>query len=229
MNQCVHQTIFDAESGEIVCTECGMVLETILEDAPAHTEERRSLYHQLALGSDPKDAQRFRPRIRTDKPRDPSEFSNLCDQLRLPGLVTREAWRIYVKLRNLKCRTRARCALFSIFTACRYYGCGISDEQIRDAIPLALGVRNVPPLRKTLFAFDDIIKTDIARGSAYYLNVEVASVQDRFTCMKDLDKFKMLANEYYRSLPGNAKSRAKKAVTKTLAKMGVYDIPYGYA
>lgn len=224
MNQCMHQTIFDAESGEIVCTKCGMVLETIPEDAPAHVEERRSLYHQLALGSDPKDAQRFRPRIRTDKPRDLSEFSNLCDQLLLPGPVKREAWRIYVKLRSLKCRTRARCALFSVFTACRYYGCGVSEERIRDAIPLALGVRNVPPLSNALFAFSDIIKTDIGRGSVYYLNVEMASVQDGFTCMKDLDKFKMLANEYYRSLPGNAKSRAKKAVAKTLAKMGVYNI-----
>lgn len=215
----MHQTIFDAESGETVCTECGIVLEPIPEDVPVHSEGRRSLYHQMMLGSDPKDVQRFRPRIRTDKPRDLSEFSNLCDQLQLSGPVTREAWRRYVKLRNLKCRTRARCALFSVFTACRYYGCGVSEERIRDAIPLALGVQNVPPLGKTLLAFSNIIKTDADRRSAYYLNVEMTSVRDRFTCMKDLDKFKMLANEYYRSLPGNAKSRAKKAVAKALDKM----------
>ena len=222
MNQCAHQTIFDAESWETVCIKCGMVLGTILEDAPAHAEERRSLYHQTTLGSEPKDAQRFRPRIRIDNPRDLSEFSNLCDKLRLPGPVKREAWGIYVKVRNLKCGTRAKCALYSVFVACRDFGCGVSEKQMRDAIPLALGVRNVPTLSKALFAFDDIIKTDTARRSAYYLNVEVASVQDRFPCMKDFNKFGMLAKEHYRSLPGNAKSRAKKAVDKALAKMGAY-------
>lgn len=227
MNQCIHQAIFDAESGEYVCTKCGMVLGTILEDAPAHAEERRSLYHQMILGGEPKDAQRFRPRIRTDNPRDLSEFSNLCDKLRLPGPVEGEAWDTYVRLRNPKCGTRAGRALFSIFKACRHFGCGVSEKRIRDAIPPALGVRNVPTLAKTLFAFGDIIKIDAARGSAYYLNVEVASVQDGFTCMKDFDKFRMLAKEYYRSLPGNARSRAKKAVAKALAKMGAYDRSQG--
>ncbi len=220
MNQCEHQTIVDAETGETVCTKCGMVLGTILEDAPVHSEERRSLYHQRTLGGEPKDAQRFRSRIRIDNPRDLSEFSNLCDKLQLPGFIKLEAWSIYVKLRNLECRTRAGCALYSIFVVCRYFGRGVSEKQIRDAIPLALGVQNVPTLVKTLFTFGDIIKIDPARRSAYYLNVEVVSVQDRFTCMEDFNKFRTLVEEYYRNLPGDAKSRAKRAVATTLAKMG---------
>ena len=220
MIKCSHEPIHDTETGEIVCTKCGMVLGTILEDAPVHSEDRRSLYHQRTLGGEPKDAQKFRPRIRINNPRDLSQFSNLCDKLQLPGFIKHEAWDIYVKARSIKCGTRAKCALYSIFVACRYFGRGVSEKQIRDAIPPALGVREVPTLLKALFAFGDIIKIDTARESAYYLNVEVASLQDRFS-VEDFNKFRTLAEEYYRSLPGDAKNRAKRAVTKALAKMEV--------
>ena len=220
MSKCAHEPIHDIKNGEVVCIKCGMVLGTIQEDAPVHSEDRQSLYHQAALGGDPRDAKKLKPYIRINSTKDLSEFSNLCDHLQLPDSVKREAWSIYLKLRSLKRHTRATCALYSVFKACYNFGCGISEGRIREAIPHALRVKNIPSLLKALFAFGDIAwKIGIStRRSTYYLNVETASMQDRFARREDFDLFKRLAQTHYQNLSGNDRSRAKRAVTKALSE-----------
>lgn len=227
MIKCAHEPIYDMKTGEVVCTKCGMVLGTILEDAPVHSEERRSLYHQRTLGSDPRDAKKLKPYIRINNNKNLSAFSNLCDQLQLPNVVKHEAWILYQKTREIEHHTRATCALYSVFTACRNFGCGIPEGRIRDAIPLALGVKNVPSTLKALIAFGDTTK-DIgaAKKSTYYLNAEIASVQGRFTRSEDSDLFKRLAQTHYQNLSGTARSRAKKAVAASLSEMRSRLRPY---
>ena len=218
MEKCPHETIADAETGEVACIRCGMVVDVLREDAPAHQESRLSLHQQKELGGDPQDAREFRPRIHDDSSRDLSEFSNLCDKLRLPDFAKREAWILYRKSRSLGRRTRAMCALYSVFAACRNSGHGVHEEQIRDAIRPALGVKNVPSILKTLVAFGG---TATRRPSLYYLNVEIASVQGKFTRREDFDSCKILAHRRYWRLSGNDRSRAKRAVAAALSEMGV--------
>lgn len=208
------------KTGEVVCTKCGMVIQVLSEDAPAHPEECLSLYHQRELGSDPRDAKKLKPYIRINSNKDLSAFSNLCDRLQLPDFVKHEAWILYQKTRKLERCTRATCALYAVYSACRNFGFVISEELIRDSIPHVLMVKNVPTTLKALVAFGDATK-DIgaAKKSAYCLNVEIASVQGRFTRREDFDLFKRLAQTHYQNLSGNARSRTKKAVAAALSEM----------
>ena len=224
MTECEHKTRVDVETGEVVCTKCGVVTGTLPEDAPARQESRLSLHHNMELGGDPKDAKRLKPRIYAGDSRDLSDISNLCGRLNMPDPASREAWNIYKTLRSLGCRPRAACALYAAFVACRNHECGIPVERIRDAIPYALEVESVPPLSRVFFALGVAARESgiaVRRPTLYYINVAVSSAQDRFAHVEDFDLFKNLARVFYGRLSGDSRSRAKRAVAIALAEMGV--------
>ena len=224
MTDCLHETVFDPETGEVACTKCGEVTGTLPEDAPACPGDSPSLYHGMALGGDPNDAKRLKPRIYAGDSRDLSEISDLCGRLNLPDPVSREVWGIYQTLRGLGCRPRAACALLSVFVACYNFACGVPVARIRGAIPFALEVKNVPPLPKTFCALGVTARENgitVRRGTLYYLSVAVSSAQDRFAHAEDFDLFKNLAGTFYRCLSGDERTRAKRAVAVALTEMGV--------
>lgn len=221
---CEHEKLAYAENGEVVCTKCGEVIGTMPEDIPARQESRLSLRHHMELGGDPNDAKRLKPRIYAGDSKDLAEISNLCGRLNLPDPVGREAWNIYGTLRSLGCRPRAACALFSVFVACYNFGYGVPVERIRGAITFALGVENVPPLSKALFALSATAKENgitIRRPTLYYINVAVSSAQGRFVHVEDFGMFQDLARAFYGCLSGDGQSRAKRAVAIALCEMGV--------
>lgn len=215
-----------AENGEVVCNKCGVVVrDAPSENALVPSESHLSLYHQMALGSDPQDTEEFRSNKLVYNSKDLSEFSNICAKLQLPGFIAFESWKSYEKLRHMRQYTRAMCALFSVFTACHNSGCGVPVEQIRDAIQCYMGVKRIPTLLKAfsvLCGAADEIGIIIKRPSDYYRHVAASSEQGRFEHAKDFDMFKELVTKFDQHLSGNARSRAKRAVAIALCEMGVY-------
>lgn len=227
---CAHGNPSDwmtTENGEIVC-RCGVVMEekTPAPAAPAQSASRPSLYHQVENGGDPKDMKAVNRKIHISNYHSSSEFSNICDKLGLKEFIRHRAWQTYHAFRSDTYYTRAKCAVLSIFQACREGGQSVSEGQIMEAVGSVLCVKKVPSALSVMSELHDDamrlgINTNEGHSSNYYLNLTVSSEQHRFCSPQDYDRFKMLVTNIYASMEGNNQSRAKKAVNMVLSEMGV--------
>ena len=221
--------VFKTQDGEYVCG-CGVVLqERLVEDAipttPSTSQRHVSLYHQLENGGDPKDMKVTNKKIHIQVSAT-SEFSNLCDKLQMPNFVQQRAWKIYHLLRTNTYYTRAKCAAFSIYIACRESGQAIDESQIREIIGIVLCVKNVPGMLNVISEIhEDALKlgidTNDGHSSLYYLNLVISAKQHLFADSLDYDRFKIRVMGNFQQLSGNHKNKAKRAVDIALCEMGV--------
>ena len=226
---CRHENPSDlvtTEAGEIVC-KCGVILEEkTLEAAYVQSASRPSLYHQVENGGDPKDMKVVNKKIHISNYNSSSEFSNICNKLDLKEFIRHRAWRIYHMLQSRTYFTRAKCATFSIFIACREGGQSVSEAQIMEAVRSVLCVKKVPSALHVISELHDDamrlgINTNEGHSSNYYLNLAVSSKQHLFDSPQDYDRFKMMVMNNFARLEGNNQSRARKAANIALSEMGV--------
>ena len=176
-------------------------------------------------GGDPKDMKVTNKKIHIQVSTT-SEFSNLCDKLQMPNFVQQRAWKIYNSLRSNTYYTRAKCAAFSVYIACRESGQAIDEEQIRDAIRFVLCIKNVPGMLNVISELhEDALKlgidTNDGHSSRYYLNLVISTKQHLFVDSIDYDRFKVRVMDNFKQLGGNHKNKAKRAVEIALCEMGL--------
>lgn len=155
-----------------------------------------------------------------------SEFSNICSKLDLKEFIRHRAWNIYHTLRSKTYFTRAKCAAFALYLACREGGQSVSESDIQDAVRATLCVKNVPRMLSLIYEMhDDAMKLGIdsnrGHSSSYYLNLAISSKQYLFRNTHDYDRFKVLVMNNFAHLNGNLQSRARRAAEMALSEMGM--------
>jgi len=226
-NACLHRDqsrIVPTPDGERVCM-CGVVLEErVVEPFVPSSHNRVSLYHRVEVGGSPQDMKVVNRRIHVYSPGS-SEFSNICGKLFMSESNQNRAWHIYKLLRSNSDFTRAKCAMFSIYVACREGGQPVDERQITDSVCSAFGVRQVPNMLGTIYELHDTalrfgIDSNKRHSPEYYLNVEMRHSQDCFDTYT-YGLFREVAAGKFAHLKGNPKNRARRAVAMTLCEMGV--------
>ncbi len=211
--------------GESVC-KCGVVLEEKMFDDSLVTQNSViPLYHQVENGCDPKDMKVVNKKIHIYSS-SASEFSNICSKLKLSNSIQQRAWKIYHLLRSKTYYTRAKCATFSIYVACRESSQAIDEMQIQEAVQSVLCVKNTPSMLSVISEIHDDalhlgINTNEGHSSSYYLNLAISRKQHLFADSRDYDRFKVRVMNNFSCLHGNHQNRARRAVDIALDEMGV--------
>ena len=217
--------IVTTDNGELVC-RCGVVLEEkMCEDVYRPSTYTPSLYHQVETGGNPRDMKVVNKKIHISNYRSSSEFSNMCSKLDLKEFVRHRAWRMYHVFRSKTYYTRAKCATFALYHACRECGQSVSERQIREAVLSTLCVRKVPSILSVIYEMSEDamrfgINTNEGHSSNYYLNLAISAKQHLFGDA-DYDRFKVLVMNNFAHLEGNNQNRARRAVEIALCDMGV--------
>ena len=211
--------------GELVC-RCGVVVcERLPDEGPAELPARVSLYHRVELGGSQTDAKRaVGRRVRTHAQAS-SEFSNICCKLGMPEFARLRAWSAYRKLRGRTDYTRAKCAMYSVYVACRAADFPVSEERVREAVLSVLCVRRAPTMLGVMSELHEDAEAlgldSGGRSPRFYLNLEISSAQGFFPDDGDFDRFRAAVVRLYRTLGGTRRSRARRAVRFALDSMAV--------
>ena len=211
--------------GEYVC-KCGVILEEkIPDEGITNVKGNISLYHQVENGGDPRDMQVVNKKLHIYSS-SASEFSNICNKLRLADFVRQRAWSIYHTLRTKTYFTRAKCAAFSIYVACRESSWPVKESQIRDAVRSILCVKNAPNMLSVISEMHEDamrigINTNDGHSSSYYLNLAISGKQHLFGDRVDYDRFHIRVMNNFAHLKGNHQNRARRAVDIALCEMGL--------
>ena len=229
-NGCAHNDplgIVQTREGEHVCG-CGVVLqertvEQFYQFATAPV--RVSLYHQVENGGSPVDMKVVNKRIHIHSAGS-SEFSNICGKLEIQDCIQGRAWHIYRMLRSHTDHTRAKCAAFAIFVACREGDRPTDESRIREAIRSVMCIKNIPGMLAVISELHEDAKrlgvdTNDGHSPQYYLNAEISKRQDLFWNPRKYDRFKSAARENFELLHGNSRSRARRAAVIALCEVGV--------
>lgn len=228
INACRHDKpsqIIATSDGEHVC-KCGVVLEEkIAVNHVVHPLSKMSLYHQLEKGGDPNDMKVVNRGIHIHTS-SVSEFSNICNKLGMPNFAQQRAWATYHKFRTRTYFTRAKCAMFSIYNACREAGLAVDEPQIKEAVVSTLGVKNTPSILSVMYELHEDaqkigIDTNKGHSSGYYLNLAISRKQNLFVDQVDYDRFKVRVMHHFGNLDGHHQKKAHRAVDMTLCEMGV--------
>lgn len=226
--ECRHEdpnSVIQTPEGERVC-RCGTVLEEKMYDEHTHTSQNRvSLYHQVENGGDPRDMKVINKKIHIYTS-NTSEFSNICDKLELHEFVKKKAWYIYRLFRRRTYHTKAKCAAFAVYIACRDNGQPVDEQQIRDVVGSALCVKRVPNMLNVISELHDDalhlgIDTNLGHSSKYYLNMAISKKQSLFGNPTDYDRFKAGVIDTFGLLGGNNQNKASRAVDIVLCEMGM--------
>lgn len=226
--ECLHEALSGrvfTDEGEVVCG-CGTVLEEgMLEESGPGPAYPLQLYHQLEKGGDPKDMKVVNPRLRVYRPQT-SDFSNICGRLNMPPSLQHAAWVIYDKLRKKTRHSRAKCALVAIFHTCRESELPISESQIQMAIRMALSVRKVPGLFRSMYEVNEVLQEigvehDPDHAPKYYLNLLMSDILPTIRDPADRDRFKMIAMKKFANLGGDYRKRARRAIDYAYVEMGL--------
>ena len=211
--------------GENVC-KCGVILEEkIPDDGEMNTNSCISLYHQVENGCDPKDMKVINKKIHIHTSSS-SEFSNICSKLMMPNFIQKRAWYIYDTLRVNTSFSRAKCATFATYVACREGGNPKTESQIQEAIRSILCVKNSPNILNVIYEMHDTafslgINTNEGHTSSYYLNLAISEKQHLFDDKMDYEQFTMRVKNSFVHLRGNYQNKAKRAVDVELLQMGL--------
>lgn len=224
---CAHdgRRLTETADGELVCG-CGVVVSERMPDAgAAELPARISLFHRVEMGGSQTDAKRaVGRRVHADAPVS-SEFSNICCKLGMPEFVRLRAWSAYSKLRGRTPHTRAKCAMYSVYGACRAADFPVSEERIREAVLSVLCVSRAPTMLAVLSELHEDARAlglDSGGGSTrFYLNLEISSAQKFFPDDADFARFREAVVRLHRSLAGTQRSRAKRAVRFALDSMSI--------
>lgn len=206
------------ESHEILCSDCGVVLE--IDNHQEHAvESTLNLFQQIEKGGRSVKIEAAR-RVHEQKFLS-STFSNACSKLDLPNHASHQAWRIFSKLeKTTDINANAAIALFSLFTSCRRYSIPKTQDEIREAIGFTFSVKRVPSLLKacsfvhsvtvTMTAEEQTkIASDCASDSfEYYLNIYTNRIKKQI----DRETLRDNARRIAGSLTGNNEYRARIAV-----------------
>ena len=209
--------------GENVC-ECGVILEEkIPDDQEISSNSCISLYHQVENGCDPKDMKVINKKIHIHYS-SASEFSNICNKLMMPDFTQKRAWGIYHTLRSKTYFTRAKCATFAIYVACREGSSPTTELQIQEAVRSVLCVKNSPNMLNVISEMHDEalnlgINTNNGHSSSYYLNLAISEKRHLFDDHGDYDRFIIRVTNSFAHLRGNHQNRAKRAVDVELRQM----------
>ena len=211
-----HNIIRTAE-GEYVC-KCGVVLEEkIADEGYTVSHSKMSLYHQVENGGDPKDMKVINKNIHIYSS-SASEFSNICDKLGLPDFIGQRAWKIYRMFRTKTNYTRAKCATFSIYVACREGGKPVDEPQIKDAVRSVLCVKKSPEMLSVISEMHEDalhlgIDTNNGHSSNYYLNLAISKKRHLFKNRRNYERFTARAmNNFVHLTEGDHQNRARRAI-----------------
>lgn len=222
MTLCSHNVkIEDSERGEIVCSNCAMVLGENLSADSSTSKSSSSHLSAAHLGSSLHNIQSVAPSIRMSfDSKQMHFFPRICSKLNLFASVGAEAFSIYKKIHKHCGTKRATCAMFAIYVACRNSGQCVEESQIQDAIKIFMYVKNVPSAHKARSELDICAKSIgicTRRPSRYYLNLEMKSCKNMLDDPhNDYEQFCDLAIRYYSLLRGNDANRARRAVRLAL-------------
>lgn len=216
--------IINTSNGERVC-KCGVVLEEKIAENynTMYPHPNMSLYHQLENGGDPKDMKVINKGIHIYTS-SVSEFSNVCNKLGLPNFVQQRAWATYHKFRIHTYFTRSKCALFSIYHACREANLAMDQKQINQAIISTLGVKNTSTVLNLMYEMHEDahrfgIDTNEEHSSGYYLNIAISQEQHRFVDQTDYDRFKVRVIHHFGLLSEIHQHKADRAVMIAVSEM----------
>ena len=232
---CKHKdpsNIFKTQEGEHVC-KCGVVVEEKLADeamasavsTPSSSQNNISLYHKMETGGDPKDMKVINKKIHVHTSTT-SEFSNICNKLQMSNFIEQRAWKIYQLLRNKTHYTRAKCAAFSVYIACREGGQAINEKRIKSAIRSVLCVKTVPNMLNVIseMHYDALhigINTNTGHSPKYYLNLAISKKQRLFENQAEYDKFKICVIDHFNQYSGNHQNKVNRAIQSALEEMGL--------
>ncbi|CAI9830910.1 conserved hypothetical protein [Nitrosopumilaceae archaeon] len=226
IHACRHENpcrIERTHEGESVCS-CGTVLEERLpEETGPSPKYSVSLYHRLEKGGDPRGMKVVNRRLHIYES-SLSEFSNICGKLGMPDSVQDKAWSTYHKYRSGTYYSRAKCAMHSIFSACREAGIPVNEGTIQDTIQSVMGVKSAPNSLSVISEMrEEIIQMGIdsnqGHSSEYYLNLEIKQAYTRFS-KADADRFKIILMRLYAGSIGNGQDRALRASKGAYGEMG---------
>ena len=226
IHACRHENpcrIERTHEGESVCS-CGTVLEERLpEETGPSPKYPVSLYHRLEKGGDPRGMKVVNRRLHIYES-SLSEFSNICGKLGMPDSVQDKAWSTYHKYRSGTYYSRAKCAMHSIFSACREAGIPVNEGTIQDTIQSVMGVKSAPNSLSVISEMrEEIIQMGIdsnqGHSSEYYLNLEIKQAYTRFS-KADADRFKIILMRLYAGSIGNGQDRALRASKGAYGEMG---------
>jgi len=217
--------IIQTDDGERIC-RCGVVLEEKIPESTVFAQQSRmSLYHKVEVGGSPEDMKVVNRNIHIYSPNS-SEFSNICSKLFMSESIQSRAWHIYSALRSHTYFSRAKCAIFSVYVACREGGQPIDERQIQESVHSTLCVKKIPTILAVISELHNAarelgINSNNGHSDEYYLNLETSRNQSRFRDSHMYDLFKRTCVNYFASLSGNPQNRARRAVDMVLSEMGM--------
>ena len=184
---CAHVNVIH-DSGEIICTKCGVVVDRSVDAELTPDNSRANLYELKEVGSRnalPKmqfgqsrstmDVRRyFRGR---NVRRALSDFSNLCEKLALPMSAQQNAWRLYCKAQNGGARQgAAERACWAVHNTCRAMGIPKSDIEIIGAAKIIYKRANLPDMFTMAYRHMDVPGASISGTDAYYFNLSLRKI-----------------------------------------------------
>lgn len=193
---CSHQRKQSSTSGEIICTGCGIILESRVHATQdnldndrilANWAERPTLFLSKMLGGKEEDERKVsKTRISSRKTQNElSVFSNVCQKLGLPTFVSEDAWNCYSKLRReLKGKysgfTRAELAWYAIHESFKIHGHSrVKDELLCSTVTYQFKSE----IRKSSLHVLARIKTDRVKNRSFSdLSLKGA---EAFGCMRN--------------------------------------------
>ena len=209
----------------MVC-RCGVVVAERMEaGAPAQAPARLSLFHRVEIGGNQTDARRAVGRRIHLRPPASSELSNICCKLAMPEFARLQAWAAYRKLRSATPHTRAKCAMYSVYCACRAARFPVAEERVREAVLSVLCVSRAPTMLAVLSELHQDAESlgldSGGRSPWFYLNLEISSAQGFFPDDGDFARFRAAVVRLYESLSGTRRMRARRAARFALDSMAV--------
>lgn len=192
---CAHKKKIHDE-GEIVCGDCGMILDERLSTGSAETaifgsaKSRINLYEMHENGSkeilpkseDMKRLRRYfhngikdeKSPVNTDML---SKFSNVAEKMGLTASQTEHAWRMFA--RNMRVRHKRHSpetAVWAIYRVCKTHGVPKTGDEIRRAVQMTWGRKAIKHMTGILYDNMDSETSRSDEGMEYYFNLNVRKV-----------------------------------------------------
>ena len=216
--------------GEICCRKCGVVFG--LEDVvTVESKAKLSLFLRQTTGSTTtyKPENKSNKRIQNDD-NDLNVLSAVCGKLQMPRSLEEDVWTAYNELRNMFMQ-RPNAAAFAIYRAIRLNDLAILDKDVIDTIMMMFRVQRVP---QYLAVTSEVSKLVITSSKSYLLTDDRRTKSERYYLLvhvkqatrdhPEIPADLLLKNAEPRfnvSTISNADTRAKRAVTQTLIRLGV--------
>ena len=224
----IHQ-VTDIDTGEIMCGDCGYVMDRIQQENS--TLSTTNLYNDLQLGSmyNPNLVDKSTSRYIHFENTELSVISNICNSMRIPKSIEHDIFSWYKKIRRNIPLTKAKIVILVFYKVCECNDIPLNEKKLTAAVKSIMHVKNAPDFKNIIYTANSFLdKNNIPildkigfnaltrDDSAFYIRSKINELYEKY----DYDTVEKLTKIIYSLVQKNPKD-LNKAIKIAKRRCGI--------